>query len=127
MIDRYTKTLLTVIAGTLLYIAAVVTPLPGVAAQQPSLRPGESSGPTEVVIVGWRPGGREPVPVTIQQSQPLRIEGNVNTERSTSQLADRVVIAGWEQDGVRNAPRGFRALTEVSRLPVALPPPPQPR
>ncbi len=128
MIDRYTKTLLTVIAGTLLYIAAVVTPLPGVSAQQPSLRPGESSGPTQVVIVGWQPAGREPIPVTIQQSQPLRIEGTVNTERSTSQLADRVVIVGWEQDGLRNAARTFRGISETSRLPVALPPPPpQPR
>ena len=101
MIDRYTKILLTVIAAALLYIAAILTPLPGLSAQVPSLRPGEPSVPTEVVIVGWLPGGREPIPVSIQQTQPLRITGQVTTERS-SDRADRVVLVGWESGADRD-------------------------
>lgn len=127
MIDRYTKTLLTLIAVTLIYIAAVVTPFPAVNAQQPTLRPGESSGPTQVVIVGWQPSPRDVIPVAIQQTQPLRIEGTVTTERSTSRtIADRVVIVGWEEAGRRETQAPImRQLTESSRLPVALPPPPR--
>lgn len=120
MNDRYTKIILTVIAGALLYIAAILTPLPGLSAQVPSLRPGEPSGPTEVVIVGWHTSGREPIPVSIQQSQPLRITGQVTTERSTDR-ADRVVLIGWEPGAERDKPMRLRPLTEASRLPVALP------
>ena len=127
MIDRYTRIVLSLIAGTLIYIAVILTPLPSAHAQQPTLRPGESSGPTEVVIVGWRPGGREPVPVTIQQSQPLRIEGAVTTERSSTRVADRVLLVGWESGAGREVIRPERPLSETSRLPVVLPPPPQPR
>jgi hypothetical protein len=127
MIDRYTRIVLTVIAGALLYIAAILTPLPALTAQVPSLRPGESSGPTEVVVVGWRAGGRDPVPVTIEQSRPLRIEGTVTTERSTTRVADRVILVGWEPGADREVVRAARPLTESSRLPVALPPPTPPR
>jgi hypothetical protein len=102
----------------------VLTPVPGVEAQTPSARPGESSGPTEVVIVGWRAGAREPVPVTIQQTQPLRIEGAVTTERSTTRLADRVVVVGWESGGTERVIRPVRSITDSSRFPVALPPEP---
>ena len=118
--DRYTKTVLTVIAGALLYIAVILTPLPGVRAQQPSLRPGEPSGPTEVVIVGWHSGGREPIPVSIQQTQPLRITGQVTTERS-SDRADRVVLVGWESGADRDKPMRVRPISDSSRLPVELP------
>jgi len=121
MNDRYIKSVLTVIAVALIYLCIVVTPLPGLSAQVPSLRPGEPSGPTEVVIVGWRPGGREPVPVVIQQSQPLRVEGTVITERSTTRLADRVVIVGWESGGSRETQRAMLPITDSSRFPVALP------
>lgn len=127
MTDRYIKSVLTVIAGALIYLCVIVTPIPGVSAQTPSLRPGESSGPTEVVVVGWRPSGPDPVPVTIQQTQPLRIEGTVTTERSTTRLADRVVIVGWEAGGTRELQRPVTSITDSSRLPVALPPPPPPR
>jgi hypothetical protein len=127
MIDRYIKSVLTVIAGALLYLCVVLTPIQGLSAQTPSLRPGESSGPTEVVVVGWRPSGPDPVPVTIQQTQPLRIEGTVTTERSTTGLADRVVIVGWEAGGTRELQRPVTSITASSRLPVALPPPTPPR
>ena len=122
MNDRYIKGVLTVIAGALIYLCVVLTPLPGVSAQTNSLRPGEPSGPTEVVIVGWRSGAAEPVPVTIQQTQPLQIQGSVTTERSTTRLADRVVVVGWELGGSRETPAAVRPLTESLRFPVALAP-----
>jgi hypothetical protein len=120
VIDRYTKIILTVIAGALLYIAAILAPLPGLSAQQPSLRPGEPSGPTQVVIVGWQTGAREPIPVSIQQTQPLRIIGQVTTERS-AERADRVVLVGWESGADRDKPMRLRPITDASRLPVELP------
>src|SRR5688572_15124494 len=121
MNDRYIKSVLTVIAGALIYLCIVMTPLPGLSAQTPSIRPGVSSGPTEVVVVGWRSGARESVPVMIQQTQPLRIEGTVTTERSTTRLADRVVIVGWESGGSRETQRAMLPITDSSRFPVALP------
>jgi hypothetical protein len=124
MNDRYTKAVLTVIAAALIYLCVLLTPLPRASAQTPTLRPGEPSGPTEVVVVGWRPGAREPMPVTIQQAQPLRIEGAVTTERSTTRVADRVVLVGWESAAGREVQRPVLPLSESSRLPVALPPPP---
>jgi hypothetical protein len=127
MTDRYIRCVLTVIAGALIYLCVVLTPITGVSAQTPSLRPGEPSGPTEVVVVGWRPSGPDPVPVTIQQTQPLRIEGTVNTERSTTRVADRVVIVGWETGGTREFQRPMTSITDSSRFPVALPPPAPPR
>ena len=128
MVDRYTKAILTLIAFALVYLCVLFTPLPGAHAQTPSLRPGEPSGPTEVVIVGWRAPGEAAVPVTITHPvqvtapQPLRVTGEVTTERSTSRLADRVVVVGWEENATRErmtnvAPlsddeqwSGFRAL-----------------
>lgn len=126
MNDRYTRIVLTVIAGALLYLCVVQTPVPVANAQQPSLRPGEPSGPTEVIVVGWQPNAREPVPVIIQQSQPLQVQGTVTTERSTTRLADRVVVVGWEQGARREAQTPMRPLTESARFPVA-PPPAVPR
>ena len=125
MNDRYIKSVLTVIAGALVYLCVVLTPLPGVNAQTPSLRPGEPSGPTEVIVVGWRPGARDTIPVAIQQTQPLRIEGTVTTERSTTRLADRVVLVGWEPGATRELQRAVRPITEASGLPVSIPPPPR--
>jgi hypothetical protein len=123
MNDRYIKSLLTVIAGALLYLCVVLTPIPAASAQTPSLRPGESSGPTEVVVVGWRPGARDVIPVTIQQTQPIRIEGAVTTERSTTRVADRVLLVGWEPGATREVQRAPRPLTESSGLPVSVPTP----
>src|SRR5687768_14157000 len=122
MNDRYIKTVLTVIAGALLYLCVILTPVPTVLAQVPSRTPGEPSGPTEVVIVGWQSTARErPLPVVIEQVQPLRIEGAVTTERSGSGRADRVVLVGWEPGADRDKPQRLRPITESSRLPVALP------
>jgi hypothetical protein len=134
MIDRYTKIVLSLIAGALVYLCIVFTPLPGAFAQQPTLRPGEPSGPLDVVIVGWRPQqGINAIPVSIGHqlqvtaTQPLPIVGAVTTERSSSRpLADRVVLVGWEEMGVRETPGSLQRLSDSatsrnSRLPVTLP------
>lgn len=104
MIDRYTKTVLTLIAGALLYLCIVMTAFPAAHAQS-SLRPGEPTGPGQVVVVGWRV--TEPLPVAFQRpvpvitaNEPLRITGTVATERSGG-AADRVILAGWEEGATR--------------------------
>ena len=133
MIDRYTKVVLTLIAVALVYLCVIFTPLPRTHAQTPSIRPGESSGPTEVVVVGWRAPGEAAVPVTITHPvqvtapQPLRITGEVTTERSTSRLADRVVLVGWEENATREKMTGMAQLSDDDQwsgfraLPVKIP------
>ena len=125
MIDRYTKFILSVIAATLLYLAVIASPLPVTSAQTPSLRPGDSSGPTQVVIVGWRSAGEATVPVSIAHPvqvtapQPLRITGAVTTERSQGGLADRVVLVGWEPGAVRDKAARMLPLDDATgALPV---------
>jgi hypothetical protein len=126
MIDRYTKIVLSVIACALVYLCVVLTPLPGVHAQQATLRPGEPSGPLEVLVVGWKPlAGLNAIPVSIAHpvqvtaTQPLPIAGAVTTERSSSLLADRVVLVGWEQGATREKPVGMRAIsTKEPGVPV---------
>src|SRR5687767_7939927 len=114
MIDRYTKVVLTVIAGALLYLAVIFTPLPAANAQTPSKYPGQSSGPTEVVIVGWT-AGQSVVPVSIGHpvqvtaTRPLPIAGEVKTEPA-SDKADRVILVGWEESATREKPTRFRSL-----------------
>src|SRR5512142_1751869 len=92
MVDRYTRLVLTVIAVCLVYLCLLLSragvPLaaqgvPQVAQGQP--RPGMSTGPVEVVIVGWQ--NMEPMPVAVR--------GPVTTQPSADALT-RVVLAGWE-------------------------------
>jgi hypothetical protein len=109
MNDRYIKSVLTVIAGALIYLCIVMTPLPGLNAQTTSQRPGVSSGPLDVVIVGWRTAEAAfPVavlnPVRVTAGEPLPIRGSVTTERSSSGLADRVVVVGWEENALKEKP-----------------------
>ena len=127
MNDRYIKTVLTVIAGALIYLCVAVTPLPGLSAQVPSIRPGEPSGPTEVVIVGWRTAETGfPVavinPVRVVASEPLPIRGAVTTERSSSGRADRVYVVGWEERGSRDLSGQLQSIStnikQASALPV---------
>ena len=93
MSDRYTKIVLTIIAIALVYLCIVVTPFTTVSAQT-ALRPGDPTGPGQVVIVGWHTSDVAPVafqqPVRITATEPLRVTGSVATERSTG-AADRVV------------------------------------
>ena len=126
MNDRYTKTVLTVIAGALIYLCVIFTPLPGVSAQSPSKVPGVSSGPTDVVIVGWRAPDNAAFPVAIQHqvrvsaTEPLPIRGSVTTERSDSGLADRVVVVGWEENAAKEKPSRLYPInsTKTTGIPV---------
>lgn len=122
MSDRYTKLVLTIIAGALIYLCMVLTPVPTVAAQVPSRTPGEPSGPTEVVIVGWQSAAREkPLPVVIEQVQPLRIQGAVTTTRSDSDRADRVIVVGWEENASKERPSRMHTINSTSTTPAAIP------
>lgn len=112
MTDRYTKTVLTVIAGALIYICVVITPLPAVSAQQATARPGEFSGPAQVTVVGWHSDA--PVPITA--AQPLQ----VITERSTGR-PDRMIITGWEENASPGNIGGLHPLTAKSGVPVVMP------
>jgi hypothetical protein len=115
MTDRYTKILLTVIALALVYLCVVLTPIPGVQAQT-ARRPGDPTGPAEMVIVGWRAPKGETLPVTVfgsvivDNTAPFRITGDVRTERSSG-AADRVVLVGWEEGAIREKPRPMKNLT----------------
>ena len=130
MNDRYTKTVLTVIATALVYLCVVLTPFPGVQAQG-TLRPGEPTGPLPVLIVGWRGAAGEalpissarPVPVTVAEPIQVRgsvpVTGRVTIDKATDR-ADRVVIVGWEEGGSRDGKvvPVMRPLTAVDSLPV---------
>ena len=109
MIDRYTKTVLTVIAGALLYLCIVMTAFPAAHAQS-TARPGESTGPQEVVVVGWRPT----TPLPIIAPEPLR----VITEQRAG-ITDRVMLAGWEEVE-RGAAVERRINTQTLGLPVVV-------
>jgi hypothetical protein len=108
--DRYTKTVLTVIAGALVYLCVVMTAFPAVHAQQTAARPGEMTGPAQVVVVGWNPNTAVPITTT----QPL----HVVTERSTG-AADRMLIVGWEENAAPGHPGNVHAFSGPnSGLPV---------
>ncbi len=101
-VDRYTRVVLTVIAAALVYLCAVIGPLPAVGAQVPlQVRPGDPTGPVQVVVVDWQT--RTPVPIElpnptlVEVQNAVRIAGPVpvTTERSSGR-ADRVVLVGWE-------------------------------
>lgn len=98
--DRYSKVVLTVIAGALLYLCVIATPWPALSAQ--ARTPGEIvNNPIEAVIVGVRLPRNESFPVTVYGTVPVSISDTVRvqTERSSGK-ADRVMIAGWEELGV---------------------------
>lgn len=132
MIDRYTKTVLTVIATALLYLCIVLTPWPGVQAQT-TQRPGEFTGPAQMVIVGWRgaPGETIPVsapeplavsataPLPVRSTAPVVVTGHVTTDKA-GERADRVVVVGWEEGGTRDGRpvRPTLPITAGSALPV---------
>jgi hypothetical protein len=99
--DRYSKAVLTVIAAALVYLCAVMTPLPSAHAQG-TKRAGEMiTTPIEAVIVGWK---TDAMPITATRPLP------VQTERSSG-AADRVVIVGWEENAARD--RALSAMTPI--------------
>ena len=126
--DRYVRVLLTVIAGALVYLCAVLTPWPTLQAQR-ALRPGDPTGPIGVVIVGWQAPPSDRVSIVANASLPVavtstvQVTGKVTTERSSGE-ADRVVLVGWEQAAeVRPGFGGFRSLIPRSATnnPLGLP------
>jgi hypothetical protein len=134
MTDRYTKIILTIIAGALIYLCIVMTPLPAAHAQSSSLRPGDiSTEPLPVVITGWQAAGQA-MPVTFQRPVPVTVNNDVRviTERSSG-TADRVVLVGWEQNASRERPsppasfNGLRSQIGTNGLPVTPQPQPQQR
>ena len=120
MIDKYTKTVLTVIAIALVYLCLVMTPLPAVSAQT-AARPGDPTGPGQMVIVGWQTPA--PIPVQIVSQEPIRITGSVTTERS-SLAPDRVIVTGWEERAAPGRIGSLHALDAAHGVPVVLPPAP---
>jgi hypothetical protein len=106
MIDRYTKTVLTLIAIALVYICIVITPLPGVQAQS-ARRPGDPTAAGEVVVVGWRvpepiaTSISSPRPLPVNVMEPVRVAGKVVTEPGDDN-ARRVVLVGWEENATRS-------------------------
>jgi hypothetical protein len=127
--DRYTRFMLTVIAGALVYLCAVLGPMPavGALAQVPPLvRPGDPTGPVQVVVVDWQtriPVAVElPNPTRVEVENPVRIAGPVpvTTERSTGR-ADRVVLVGWEERSTAEKAATFTPLdpkAERGSIPV---------
>ena len=113
--DRYTKAVLTIIAGALLYIGAMLSGQP--ASAQGTGTPGSpgmvmDARPQPVVVVGWAQPER-PWPVAIQAgSDPLPV-----TLRSTSDQPLPVAITGvkagaqWDEIRVKLDP-------SYSRTPV---------
>jgi hypothetical protein len=98
-VDRYTRVVLTAIAGALVYLCIVLTPRPVLQAQSP--QPGTAS-PAEVTIIGWRVPRTEPMPVQVMGE--VRVTGRVQAEQPTDR-SDRVVLVGWEE-GSTMAPSG---------------------
>jgi hypothetical protein len=49
--------------------------------------------------------------VEVTASNPLRITGNVSTERS-SDNADRVIVVGWEENAVRQKASTLQQLSD---------------
>ena len=130
MVDRYSRGVLTIIAGALIYLCVVLTPWPAAQAQtQKPIRPGDPTGPISVVIVGWRAPESDrvtiaaptPVPVTLG-SATVQVTSKVMTERS-SNAAERVVLTGWEERGDLRIAGSFRPLEGefARRTPQGLP------
>lgn len=122
MIDRYTKTVLTLIATALVYLCVVFTPLPTAHAQF-TQRPGEPTGPVQVVVVGWRAGETVPVaapaPLAVSVNGLVEVRGQVRTDKATER-ADRVVMVGWEEGGSREGKvvPVMKPITPTDSLPV---------
>ena len=116
--DRYTKLVLTIIAGALVYLCLVLTPLPALHAQV-TQRPGEGMGPVQVVVVGWRAGEAVPVAVgqPVEVTGAVQVRGPVVTE--PGEHASRVLIAGYEMAATRDRSGEFRPLGPAAGLPTS--------
>lgn len=125
--DTYVRGVLTVIAAALLYLCAVLTPLPAVSAQAGRVvgaaTPGVSTGPAEMVVVGWKVPDTVPVTITRGEvhvtNESLRVNGTVRAESAD---AARMIVVGWEDGGSQKTPGRFTAFDDASgrHLPVSL-------
>lgn len=100
--DLYLRAVLTVIAAALVYLCVVLTPIPAASAQGRVVgarTPGESTGPAEMVVVGWRTPANEPVPVRIvgdvNVANTVRVSGRVEVAQPPDE-AMRTVVIGYE-------------------------------
>lgn len=88
MHDRYTRAVLTVIALCLVHlcVADVLRGTPAAAQVYSTPRPGEQTGPLEVIVVGWQNFPQDGLPVQI-------VGGSLPANAAPL----RVVLAGWEE------------------------------
>jgi hypothetical protein len=132
--DPYVRGVLTVIAGALIYLCVVLTPLPVVSAQG-ALRPGEPTGPAEMVIVGVRLASGAALPVQVQGpvaiggevrvTGDVKVAGRVQTEQVPG-TAERVVLVGWEENASAPAPGRFVGLDQPNNQGLPVTPRPRP-
>jgi hypothetical protein len=124
-IDVYTRAVLTIIAIALVYLCVVFTPMPTVSAQR-GLRPGDDTGPAQVVVVGWR--STDVPAMNIAGSVPLRVSGDVSVNglvdtRLSPTAVARVVLTGWEESAPgpvqgQSTPSTFRPLNSRAQSPT---------
>ena len=121
--DWYLRSVLTVIAAALVYLCLVLTPWPRVSAQT-AARPGDPTGPGEMVIVGWRVPDDAAIPVQIRGRAEVTVAGEVHVSGRVStepvpNTSTRVVLAGWEDAASRERSGTYRAWNDQQH--VALP------
>lgn len=127
--DRYIRVALTVIAAALVYLCIVLTPFPTASAQAGRVvgapTPGVSTGPAEMVVVGWRVPDTIPVSVARGEmritNDTIRVTGRVQAEQPPDS-AQRTVLIGWEEQATLTKAGGFAALgsTQARGLPVSV-------
>jgi hypothetical protein len=129
--DFYLRAVLTVIAAALIYLCVVLTPLPVASAQVGQVVgapvPGVSTGPGEMVIVGWRVP--ETIPVAVARGEvrvandELRVTGRVQTEQAPNSVT-RTALVGWEEGGRGDVRGAFRPFNDPQApgLPVVVRP-----
>jgi hypothetical protein len=130
-VDVYSRVVLTVIAAALVYLCVLLTPLPAVSAQAGRVvgtsQPGLSTGPAEMVVVGWRLS--EPLPVVVTHgdvrvtNEVLQVRGRVLAEQAPDSV-HRTSLIGWEEGGTRTVPGTLRPFDGADGfLPVVVKPP----
>ena len=110
--DRYTKAVLTIIAGALLYIGAMLSGQPasaqGLGATQGSPGMVMDGRPQPVVVVGWATPERS-LPVTVEQPLAVTLRG---TPDQPLPVAITGIRAGAQWDEIR-----VKVEQPLSRLP----------
>jgi hypothetical protein len=118
--DLYLRGVLTVIAAALVYLCVILTPLPSASAQVGQVVgapvPGVSTGPAEMVIVGWNV---PEIPVAVTRGE-VRVTGRVQAE-PLPDAVQRTTLVGWEERARPGAAGAFRGLEpQGDALPVAV-------